>query len=228
VAPAGGDGSGGARRADPRLRARAREGVGNFWVDLVRGTVHLLLPLSFVLALALASQGVVQTFAAQVRVPLLEPTVDADGAPVTEQVLAVGPAASQVAIKQLGTNGGGFYNVNSAHPFENPTPLSNFLETLAILLIPAALLLHLRRDGARPPPGRALYATMLAVFLPLLVLCTAAEQAGNPALAALGADRWPPPARSRPAATWRARRSASASRSRRSGPRRRRPPRTAR
>jgi K+-transporting ATPase ATPase A chain len=169
------------------VRVRA-EGVGNFWADLVRVTVYLLLPLSFVLALALASQGVVQTFAAQVRVPLLEPTVATDGSAVAEQLLAVGPAASQVAIKQLGTNGGGFYNVNSAHPFENPTAVSNFLQTLAILLIPAACCFALGAMVRDRREGAALYATMLVLFLPLLVLCTAAEQAGNPALTALGVD----------------------------------------
>ena len=96
--------------------------VGNFWVDLTRGTLYVLLPLSLVLAVALVSQGAVQTFAAYETVPLLQPVAGADGKWVTEQVLAVGPAASQVANKQLGTNGGGFFGVNSAHPFENPTP----------------------------------------------------------------------------------------------------------
>src|SRR5262249_35539063 len=110
--------------------------IGNAWVDLVRSTLYVLLPLSFVLASALVSQGVVQSSAPCRGVTLLEATTDAAGAPVTEQVLPLGPVASQVAIKQLGTNGGGFFNVNSAHPFENPTPLSNFLEMLAILLIP--------------------------------------------------------------------------------------------
>ena len=133
--------------------------VGNFWIDMTRSTLYILLPLSFILALALVSQGVVQTFSAYHTVPLIEsveydnPKLDASGqalkddkgAQVTEkaiqkeQVIAVGPAASQIAIKQLGTNGGGFFNVNSSHPFENATPLSNFLEMLAILLIPAAL-----------------------------------------------------------------------------------------
>src|SRR5262249_29164459 len=126
--------------------------IGNFWVDLTRSILYILLPMSLVLALILISQGMVQTFSAYQTVPLLQPTTyddpkldadgkpfkDADGKPVTEtkemkeQVLPLGPAASQVAIKQLGTNGGGFYNVNSAHPFENPTPLTNFLEMLSI------------------------------------------------------------------------------------------------
>src|SRR5262250_155405 len=143
------------------LARRAAETVGNFWVDLTRSTLYVLLPLSFLLALALVSQGVVQTFDPYIRVSVLQPTayeepvVQAEGQPMldsagrprtrtsmlTEQVLAVGPAASQVAIKQLGTNGGGFFNANSAHPFENPTALSNFLEMLAMTLLFAALLL---------------------------------------------------------------------------------------
>lgn len=113
--------------------------LGNFWVDLTRSTLYILLPLSVILALALVSQGVVQTFLPYQTAKLVQPTIDGEGNPITEQVLAVGPAASQIAIKQLGTNGGGFFNTNSAHPFENPTPFSNFLEMLSILLIPAAL-----------------------------------------------------------------------------------------
>ena len=113
--------------------------IGNFWVDLVRGTLYILLPLSFILALVLVSQGVVQTFRPYPQAALLKPLHLPDGSLVTTQTLAVGPAASQVAIKQLGTNGGGFFNANSSHPFENPNPLTNFLESLAILLIPAAL-----------------------------------------------------------------------------------------
>src|SRR5262245_49774006 len=111
------------------------QGIGNFWVDLTRTTLYILLPLSLVMALVLVSQGVVQTFAPYKTVTLLQPTTDSNGNAVTEQILAVGPAASQIAIKQLGTNGGGFFNVNSAHPFENSTPFSDFLELLAILLI---------------------------------------------------------------------------------------------
>ncbi len=133
--------------------------LGNFWVDLTRSTLYILLPLAFVLALAQTSQGVVQSFSAYKTVPLVQPisattpVKDADGnavldeqgqpktetTTVTEQTLPMGPASSQIAIKQLGTNGGGFFNVNSAHPYENPTPLSNFLEMLSILLIAAAL-----------------------------------------------------------------------------------------
>ena len=141
--------------------------------------------------------------------------------------MPLGPAASQVAIKQLGTNGGGFFNVNSAHPLENPTPLSNFLEVLAILLIPAALCYTFGRMVGDRRQGWAVLAAMLVIFVPLLIGAFAAEQAGNPQFTALGVDQ----ARlgdSRPAATWRARRRASASPTPRSGPRRRRPPRTAR
>ena len=105
------------------FRQRSSRNLGNFWVDLTRSTLHILLPLALILALVQVSQGVVQNFSAYQTAELVEATTDADGKPVTEQVLAMGPAASQVAIKQLGTNGGGFFNVNSAHPFENPTPL---------------------------------------------------------------------------------------------------------
>src|SRR5262249_10282081 len=121
------------------LSRRTTNTLGSFWVDLVRGTLYILLPLSFFVALILVSQGVVPTFAPYQVATLLQATKDADGKAVTEQLLALGPAASQVAIKQLGTNGGGFFNVNSSHPFENATGLSNFVETLSILLIPAAL-----------------------------------------------------------------------------------------
>ena len=120
--------------------ARAEKGtIGNFWVDLTRSTLYILLPLALVWALLLVSQGVVQTWHAYPVAELVEPLRTSDTTVVTQQTIAVGPAASQIAIKQLGTNGGGFFNVNSAHPFENPTPISNFLEMLAILLIPAAL-----------------------------------------------------------------------------------------
>ena len=113
--------------------------IGNFWVDLTRSVLYILPPLSIVGALILVSQGVVQTFRPYQAVQILEPVTVEDGALVTEQVIAVGPAASQDIIKQLGTNGGGFFNVNSDHPLENPTPLSNFVEMLAILLIPTTI-----------------------------------------------------------------------------------------
>ncbi|MEF3073743.1 potassium-transporting ATPase subunit KdpA [Methylobacter sp. Wu1] len=180
---------------------RNSESIGNFWVDMTRSTLYILLPLSLVLALTLVGQGVVQTFKPYQTVSLTEtvsyqaPKLDADGKPVTEtvqtqqQILALGPAASQVAIKQLGTNGGGFFNVNSAHPFENPTPLSNFLEMLAILLIPAALCYTFGVMVGDTRQGWAILAAMMLVFVALVFVAVPAEQAGNPALATLGADQ---------------------------------------
>ncbi len=163
--------------------------VGNFWTDLTRSTLYILLPLALLLSLALVSQGVVQTFSPSIQATLLQPTVAADGASVTEQVLAVGPAASQVAIKQLGTNGGGFFNVNSAHPFENPTPLSNLLEVLSILLIPAALCYTFGKMIGDARQGWAILAAMTILFVALLGMTAFAEQAGNPALAPLDIDQ---------------------------------------
>jgi K+-transporting ATPase ATPase A chain len=171
------------------IRAHATDAIGNFWVDLVRSTLHVLLPLSFVLALLLVSQGVVQNFSAYQPVPLLDATTGAEGQAQTEQLLPMGPAASQIAIKQLGTNGGGFFNANSAHPFENPTPLSNFLEVLSILLIGAALCTTFGRMVGDRRQGLALLAAMTALFVVLLFPCFAAEQAGNPRFAALGVDQ---------------------------------------
>ncbi len=165
--------------------------VGNFWVDLTRGTLYVLLPLSLILALALVSQGVVQTFSSYQAAELLQPTIDTNGQKVATQVLAVGPAASQVAIKQLGTNGGGFFNANSAHPFENPTPLSNFLEVLAILLIPAALCYTFGRMVGDTRQGWAILAAMTILFVLLLGLTIWTEQNGtrSAALAALDVDQ---------------------------------------
>ncbi|HXJ35985.1 MAG TPA: potassium-transporting ATPase subunit KdpA [Candidatus Eisenbacteria bacterium] len=182
--------------------------IGNFWVDLTRSTLYILLPLALVLALVQVSQGVVQNFSAYKTVPLLQPTsmttpvTDADGNPVldeqgqpktetkavTEQTLPMGPAASQVAIKQLGTNGGGFFNVNSSHPYENPTPLSNFFEMLAILLIGAALCYTFGVMVHDTRQGWAVLAAMTAIFIVLLALCVWAEYQGNPRIAALGVD----------------------------------------
>lgn len=158
--------------------------LGNFWVDLTRTILYILLPLSVVLALVLTSQGVVQTFNAYKTVSLLQPTSNA-----TEQNIAVGPAASQIAIKQLGTNGGGFFNVNSSHPFENPTPLSNFLEMLSILLIPAALCYTFGKMVGDTRQGWALLATMTIIFVALLGVAVWSEQAGNPAFTAMGIDQ---------------------------------------
>src|SRR6187397_617963 len=144
------------------------------------------------------SQGVVQSFAAYGSVDLVEPVTiatpvkDAAGnavtkrEQVTQQTVPLGPAASQIAIKQLGTNGGGFFNVNSAHPFENPTPLSNFLQVLAILLLPAALCYTFGLMVGDPPQGWALLAAMTMIFIAMLGVALWAEQEGNPALIAIG------------------------------------------
>jgi len=188
---------------------RTASTIGNFWVDLVRTTLYILIPLSLVLALALVSQGVVQTLAPYKKVALVQPVVidqpklDAAGAPVkdaqgnpvtekvtvTEQTLAVGPAASQIAIKQLGTNGGGFFNTNSAHPFENSTPLSNFLEVLAIPLISAALCLTFGEMVRDRRQGWAILAAMSTIFVVAAMVAISNEQAGNPLLTKLGVDQ---------------------------------------
>jgi K+-transporting ATPase ATPase A chain len=162
--------------------------IGNFWVDLTRSVLYILLPLAFIVALVLVSQGVVQTFSQYKTAVLLQPTTDASGSSVIQQILAVGPAASQIAIKQLGTNGGGFFNVNSAHPFENPTPLSNFFETLSILLIPAALCYTFGKMVGDTRQGWAILAAMTLIFVGLLAVTVWAEQTGNPAISSLGVD----------------------------------------
>ncbi|HMK59896.1 MAG TPA: potassium-transporting ATPase subunit KdpA [Dissulfurispiraceae bacterium] len=187
---------------------RTAGSIGNFWVDFTRSTLYILLPLSFIVAIFLVSQGVVQSFSPYKNVSAVQtitydnpkldekgnPIKDDKGNPVTEraelkeQTIPFGPAASQIAIKQLGTNGGGFFNVNSAHPFENPTPLSNFVEMLAILLIPAALCYTFGRMVKDQRQGWALLATMFVIFIPLLLICYAAEQAGNPLLSAIGVN----------------------------------------
>lgn len=176
------------------IRGFVRQGsrtIGNFWADLTRGVVYILLPLSLLLAIALASQGVVQTFRGRQVATLLEPIVGGEGKTVSTQRIAVGPTASQTAIKQLGTNGGGFFNANSAHPFENPTPLSNFLEMTAILLIPAALCLTFGEMTGDKRQGRAILAAMSVIFLPLLATAVVAEARGNPGLSALKIDQRP-------------------------------------
>jgi K+-transporting ATPase ATPase A chain len=177
---------------------RTAQTIGSFWVDLTRTTLYILLPLSFVLALILVSQGVVQTFSPYAKATVVQvteyddPIKDKDGNPAldekaqprthkakrTEQVIAVGPAASQVAIKQLGTNGGGFFNVNSAHPFENPTPLSNFLEMLSILVISGALCYTFGVMVGDTRQGWAVLAAMTVIFVALLAVCYVAEQNG--------------------------------------------------
>ena len=158
--------------------------LGNFWADMTRSVLYILLPLSLVVAVVLVSQGVVQTFSNYKTITLLQPTSD-----VTEQLIAVGPAASQIAIKQLGTNGGGFFNVNSAHPFENPTPLSNFIEMLSILLIPAALCYTFGKMVGDTRQGWALLTAMTIIFVVLLGVAVWSEQGGNPAFAAMGIDQ---------------------------------------
>jgi K+-transporting ATPase ATPase A chain len=189
---------------------RSAETIGNFWVDLTRTTLYVLLPFSLVLALILVSQGVVQTFGEYAKVTVVQPTqydvpeTDKDGKPVldekgqprmtkatlSEQVLAVGPTASQIAIKQLGTNGGGFFNVNSSHPFENATPLSNFFELLAILVISAALCYTFGVMVGDTRQGWAVLAAMTIVFVGLLAVCVVAEQHGA-TLGWLGVDHQP-------------------------------------
>jgi len=178
---------------------RSAQTIGNFWVDLTRTTLYILLPLSLVLAVILVSQGVVQTFGAYPKAAVVqpveydEPLTDKDGTPVldetgqprtkkstlTEQVIAVGPAASQIAIKQLGTNGGGFFNVNSAHPYENPTPLSNFLELLSILVISGALCYTFGVMVGDTRQGWAVLAAMTIIFVGLLAVCVIAEGNGH-------------------------------------------------
>jgi len=163
--------------------------IGNFWIDMTRGILYILLPLAFVLALALVSQGVVQTFHGSQQVSLLQSAQDAGNQTIDQQTLALGPVASQVAIKQLGTNGGGFFNVNSAHPFENPTPFSNFLEMMAILLIPAALCYTFGKMVGDTRKGWAILAAMTIIFVALLSVTVWAEQSGNPAVSTLGVDQ---------------------------------------
>jgi K+-transporting ATPase ATPase A chain len=183
-------------------------GIGNFWVDLTRTTVYILLPLAIVFALFLCARGIPQTFDKAATVTLLQavtydnpkngpdgqPLKDEKGNPVTEkatateQTIPLGPVASQIAIKQLGTNGGGYYNVNSAHPLENPTPLTDFFEMLAILLIPAALCYTFGRMIGDTRQGWALLAAMTIVFAALLPCTYLAEDYGNPILTKLGAD----------------------------------------
>jgi K+-transporting ATPase ATPase A chain len=183
--------------------------IGNFWVDLTRTILYILFPLSLVLSLVLVSQGVVQSLSPYKNVLLIQPITyeklqdgttansfkDDDTKKLTDvmtiktQTLPLGPAASQIAIKQLGTNGGGFFGTNSSHPFENPTPLTNFLELLAILLIPSALCYTFGRMVGNTRQGWLLFAVMLVIFVPLTFLCYHFEQLGNPYLAGFGIDQ---------------------------------------
>jgi potassium-transporting ATPase potassium-binding subunit len=165
---------------------RNSDGIGNFWVDMTRSTLYILLPLSLMLAIFLVGQGVVQTFKPYQTVSLTETVSyqqsNNQTATESQQTLALGPAASQIAIKQLGTNGGGFFNVNSSHPFENPTPLSNFLEMLAILLIPASLCYSFGVMVGDTRQGWVILAAMTLIFTVLVFVTVVAEQNGNPLL----------------------------------------------
>ena len=163
--------------------------IGNYWVDLTRATLYVLLPLSLIFAVFFVSQGVVQTFGAYPSVSMLQATKDADGHSVATQAIALGPVASQLAIKQLGTNGGGFFNANSAHPFENPTPLTNFVEIFALLVIPAALTYTFGKMVKDVRQGWALLCAMFVILLPLLVLCVWQEQAQSSPFAAMHVDQ---------------------------------------
>ncbi|HVW69370.1 MAG TPA: potassium-transporting ATPase subunit KdpA [Steroidobacteraceae bacterium] len=185
------------------------QSIGNFWTDVTRATLYILLPLSSLVAVVLVSQGVVQNFSAYKDVPTVETLAyqapktdaagnalkDAAGNPILEslttrkQTLPMGPVASQEAIKLLGTNGGGFTNANSAHPYENPTPFSNFLEMLAMVLIPAALTYTFGRMVGDTRQGWAVLAAMVILFVGLLSLAAHSEQLGNPRIAALGVDQ---------------------------------------
>lgn len=189
--------------------AKSTAVIGNFWVDITRITAWLLVPLSLVFAIFLVGQGVIQNFdaykdvttveATQFQQPKLgadgQPVLDDKGAPVMEgtststQTLPMGPVASQEAIKMLGTNGGGFFNANSAHPYENPTALSNLLQMLAIFLIPAALCFAFGREVGDLRQGWAVLAAMTVMFVIAVMAIMPAEQAGNPQIAALGVDQ---------------------------------------
>ena len=189
--------------------ARSSAVIGNFWVDITRITLWLLLPLSLVFSIFLVGQGVIQNFDGYKDVTTLEvtkfqqPKFDAAGQPVldakgvfvmedaqtTKQTLPMGPVASQEAIKMLGTNGGGFFNANSAHPYENPTPLSNFLQMLAIFLIPAALCFTFGVEVQDKRQGWAVLAAMTVLFVLAVLSITPAEQGGNPLLAKQGVDQ---------------------------------------
>ena len=188
---------------------RSAQGIGNFWVDVTRSTIYILLPLATILAVVFMGQGVIQNFDAYKDANTVEsltyanpkldaggtPLKDAQGNPVTEpattqmQVLAMGPVASQEAIKMVGTNGGGFFNANSSHPFENPTPLSNFVQMISMFLIPAALCFVFGRMVGDSRQGWAVLGAMTLIFVVMAVIATWAEQQGNPAIAALGVDQ---------------------------------------
>ena len=188
------------------LARRTAETIGNFWVDLSRGVLYILLPISLVAALVLVSQGVIQNFSPYKNVPLLQaasyekpkldasgnPLKDASGRPVTEtvvvkeQILPMGPVAAMEAIKELGTNGGGFFNANSSHPYENPTPFTNFLEILLILAIPASLTNTFGRAVGNTRQGWAIYTAMFVLLVFAIGSLYWAEYTGNPLVQKLG------------------------------------------
>jgi K+-transporting ATPase ATPase A chain len=169
---------------------RSATTIGNFWVLLIR-SVMILLPFCVIISLVLVSQGTVQTLSGPVTVPLLDPVRDSTGALITTQSIPLGPAASQIAIKVLGTNGGGFFNANSAHPFENPTPFSNFLEILVILLIPTALCYTFGKMIGSARKGIAILIAMTIIFVPFVGITIWSEVNGNPAFTPLGIDQNP-------------------------------------
>jgi K+-transporting ATPase ATPase A chain len=171
------------------LARRSAATIGNFWFDLVRSTIYILLPMSLVLALVLVSQGVIQNFKQYDTATLVQSVKGADGKDVTEVTIPMGPAASQIAIKQLGTNGGGFFNVNSAHPYENPTPLANFLELLAILGIASGLCYTFGVMVGDTRQGWAVLAAMFVILIPLTVFSVWQEQGGVPTYNAMGIDQ---------------------------------------
>ncbi len=161
--------------------------LGNYWVDITRSILYILLPLAIIFSLALASQGVIQNFKPYQKATLIQQVINTETQQlVKQQEIPMGPVASQIAIKQLGTNGGGFFNTNSAHPFENPTVISNFLEMLAILLIPAALCYTYGLMVRNRKQGHAVLIAMLLLFLPLMITIIAAEHQNNPILEQLG------------------------------------------
>jgi K+-transporting ATPase ATPase A chain len=171
------------------LARRKAATIGNFWVDLTRTTLYILLPLSLILALVLVSQGVVQTLSPYRTVPFVEAARDAGGKPVAEQTIAVGPVASQAAIKHLGTNGGGFFNANAAHPFESPSPFTDLLLILSETVIAAALCHTFGKMVGDTRQGWAILAAMLIVLVGFQLFGYWAEAAGNPRIAALGVDQ---------------------------------------
>jgi K+-transporting ATPase ATPase A chain len=188
---------------------RSAQGIGNFWVDVTRSVIYVLLPLSTLFAVLFMAQGVIQNFDAYREVTTVEtltyanpkldasgaPILDSHGTPVTEpaatrtQTLPMGPVASQEAIKMVGTNGGGFFNANSAHPYENPTPLTNFAQMIAMFLIPTALCFVFGRQVGDLRQGWAILGSMAVIFILMAVLAIWAENHGNPSFTALGVDQ---------------------------------------